>query len=206
MSKKFVFFDLGNVLVNFDHEIAVRQLAELSARPIDRVRDVLFTSGLQNRYETGLVTSLEFAAIVNRELQCETSRKDVLEAISAIFEPNESILDALELLRSMKVAMGVLSNTCEAHWQWLKRRPWPMLGEWFETCILSYEARSMKPDEQIYRLSEQASGRRGADIFFMDDRIENVAGATKRGWVARQYRHTGELIEQLRGWLHADMS
>ena len=51
----FVFFDLGNVLVNFDHEYAVQQLATLAEREPDAVRRVLFGSQLQNQYETGLL-------------------------------------------------------------------------------------------------------------------------------------------------------
>ena len=206
MDAKFVFFDLGNVLVNFDHEIAVRQLAERTERTAERVRDVVFKSGLQNRYETGLVTSQEFASIVSRELQCNTSTQDILEAISAIFQPNESILDVLEFLQSSNISMGILSNTCHAHWQWLELQSWPVLGSWFDPRILSFEVCSMKPDAQIYQCCEQATGRRGAEIFFMDDRIENVTSAAQRGWVARQYRQTDELLEQLREWLQMGSS
>ena len=50
MQQPFVFFDLGNVLVNFDHQIAVQKLAALSGRSPDEVRQAVFDSDLQNRF------------------------------------------------------------------------------------------------------------------------------------------------------------
>ena len=48
-----VFFDLGMVLVHFQHETAVTQLAEFAGRSADLVRQIAFDSGLEDRFETG---------------------------------------------------------------------------------------------------------------------------------------------------------
>ena len=42
----------------------------------------------------------------------------------------------------------------------------------------------MKPDPEIYEALEKLTGRRGADILYLDDRPENVAGGAARGWQA----------------------
>ncbi len=42
----------------------------------------------------------------------------------------------------------------------------------------------MKPDAKIYEALEELTGRRGAEIVYLDDRPENVAGGAARGWQA----------------------
>ena len=94
MPARFVYFDLGKVLVHFDHQTAVEQLSQLSGRPEGLIQQVVFESELQNRYETGLVTSDQFATEVNVALESALPAADILEAISAIFQPNVAILAA----------------------------------------------------------------------------------------------------------------
>ena len=40
----------------------------------------------------------------------------------------------------------------------------------------------MKPDAQLYEVVERLSGRRGADLLYLDDRPENIAAGAARGW------------------------
>ncbi len=206
MHQRFVYFDLGNVLVTFDHEIGVSQLSALAERSTELVRATVFESDLQTRFETGLVTGSEFTDEVNKKLGTQLETVDVMEAISAIFQPNLPILAALEKLRQSQIPMGVLSNTCDAHWLWLQARKWPMLGDWFVQTILSYEVRGMKPDASIYEASERQAGCSGSAIFFTDDRADNIAAAANRGWVTHRFetksaRAVDDLMLSLDRWL-----
>lgn len=201
MPSRFVYFDLGNVLVHFDHEIAVAQLSRLSGSPPDDVRRVLFTSDLQNRYETGLVDDVQFAGQLNHELNTELSTSAILEAVSAIFQPNDEMLRVLQLVRDHSIDMGVLSNTCKAHWDYICSREWALPGDWFLHHVLSYEVRGMKPDARIYERSELLAECAPSDIFFTDDREENVAAAATRGWTTCQFQSAAQLEPQLARWL-----
>ena len=201
MPVRFVYFDLGNVLVHFDHQIAVAQLAQLSERPEELVQQVVFESELQNRYETGLVTSQQFAAEVNIALESALPPADILEAISAIFQPNLTIQAAIDLVTTSGVPLGILSNTCEAHWRWIMDKQWPMFGPWWQQTVLSYEIQGMKPDSKIYEVCEQRAGCRGPDIFFTDDRADNIAAAQQRGWSTYQFSSTDTLLRRLQAWL-----
>ena len=198
---KFVYFDLGNVLVHFDHEIAVSNVARLARREATVVKQVLFTSGLQDRFETGLLSSAEFAQSVVASLECQLHDEALLDAISAIFEPNEDMLPILEQLKQQGVPMAVLSNTCEPHWQWILRQNWPIMQDWFDHYVLSFEAQCMKPHAAIYEVSERRSGRMSQQLFFTDDRADNVAAAQARGWTAHQYTSVRRLAEELGTWL-----
>lgn len=201
MQGKFVYFDLGNVLVHFDHNIAVQSVAQLVGREASVVKQALFTSGLQDQLETGLIDSGEFIESVVHELECQLDREQLLEAISAIFHPNDSIIVLLDQLKRAGVPMAVLSNTCEPHWQWLLRQNWPVVHGWFDFYVLSFEARSMKPDEGIYKVSEQRSGRRPDQLFFTDDRADNIAAAQARGWKTHHFQSVPALTAELSEWL-----
>ena len=47
----FLYFDLGNVLLYFDHEIGCRQIAEVAGLTAQEVRRVLLDGDLLARYE-----------------------------------------------------------------------------------------------------------------------------------------------------------
>ncbi len=200
MFEKFFYFDLGNVLVKFDHSVAAKQLAELANCGFDVSQRVLFESGLQHKYETGLITSQQYADEVNSQLHTEMGTAEILEAVSAIFTPNDEILSVLQHVKSTGVRIGLLSNTCEAHWHWLLRQAWPMIHGWFDPLVLSYEIRCMKPDRGIYEHCEEVCGCRGANIFFTDDRADNIAAANEMGWATYQYGTTQKLIQRFEDW------
>ena len=50
---EFVYFDLGNILVRFDNEIAIGNVASASGVNSDQVRAEIYESGLQDEYEHG---------------------------------------------------------------------------------------------------------------------------------------------------------
>jgi HAD superfamily hydrolase (TIGR01509 family) len=200
MRDRFVYFDLGNVLVKFDHAIATRQLAELAGCSFAASQFALFDSGLETRYETGLVNSADFASEINRQLGTRHSEACILEAVSAIFEPNPDILKGLEHIRATGVGIGLLSNTCEGHWEWLRRQRWATVEGWFAPVVLSYEAKSMKPDTAIYLHCERCCGFSGSQIFFTDDRADNIAAAAARGWETYQFGSTDGLIAAFDLW------
>lgn len=201
MPNRFVYFDLGKVLVHFDHQTAVEQLSRLSGRPEVLVQQVVFASDLQNRYESGLVDGEQFVAEVNTALESALSAHEIMKAISDIFAPNLPILSAIELVKSSGVPLGILSNTCEAHWQWISDQGWPMFGPWWSETVLSYEVGGMKPAAKIYEVCEQRAGCRAENIFFTDDRADNIAAADDRGWTTYHFESAETLVERLRVWL-----
>lgn len=201
MSQRFVYFDLGNVLVTFDPIIAARQLSTASGCSLDQVLATVFASDVQLRYERGLLSDDEYASEINLLLGSQMSTSQVLAAVSEIFQPNWSILPILQQLDAKRIPMGILSNTCDAHWNWLMQRSWPMLHGWFQHRILSYQVCCMKPEEGIYQASEAECGMSGSQIFFTDDREENISAAAQRGWCTHQFTNSGALMEALEEWM-----
>ncbi|MBX3423260.1 MAG: HAD family phosphatase [Pirellulaceae bacterium] len=203
-TNKFLYFDLGNVLVTFDPHIAARRLAEAADCSLQHVLQTVFSCDLQQRYETGLVSDEQYAEEISSMLGTQLSTQSVMHAICAIFQPNQPILQVLQQVQRMGIPMGILSNTCDAHWQWLMQQDWPMLHGWFEHRVLSYQVGSMKPNRRIYEVCEEVCGLQGSQIFFTDDLEKNIAAAAQRGWTTCQFRSTDELTRSLQAWLEAD--
>ena len=55
MTPSLIYFDLGNVIMLFDREVAFQQIAETAGITPERVKEIVLDSGLQDRLESGLL-------------------------------------------------------------------------------------------------------------------------------------------------------
>lgn len=200
---KFIFFDLGKVLLNFSHQRLVDQVAALADKPADEIQSLLFEPphDLENRFERGELNGGHFHQSFCEATGRDVAKDDLMKAVADIFWLNTSIVPLLTQLRCINFPMAILSNTCEAHWDHATRN-FAAIGQLFDQRILSYEEQSMKPDSKIYEsaicLAKQQTSCRSAEIFFTDDRQENVDAAISAGMQAQLYSTTKNLASQLR--------
>jgi putative hydrolase of the HAD superfamily len=197
MPPKFIYFDMGNVLLYFDHRRAARQMAELTGMTEGDVWQVVFGGDLQSRFECGQVTPREFY-----DEFCESSGVrpdyDMLQrAGSDIFWPNWSIFPLIQQLRSSDIRIGILSNTSQSHWEYCFGR-YRLIETCFERHALSFEIGKMKPDAAIYQAAAEMAGVDPAEIFFTDDTVGHVEAARAAGFDAVQFTGTPRLVEELR--------
>lgn len=193
---EFIYFDLGNVLLHFDHKIMVRQLADLFGATEGEMTGWVIAADLQLDYESGRLTSREF---YEKLCQLAGSRPDyeqAMHAASAIFAVNEPMIPLLQQLRGDGHRLGILSNTCEAHWQFVIRE-FPLVPGYFEHAVLSYEVGAVKPWRNIYDRAIQSAGVAPHALFFTDDRLENVAGAAACGIDAEHFVSVDKLCHDL---------
>ena len=195
---KFFYFDLGNVLLHFDHQRAVRQMAELSGVSAKRVWEVVFESDLHLQYEAGEMTTEEFHDEFSRRTSTTTDLAEMCLACSDIFELNKPLAAIVEEVKSSGHRLGILSNTNAAHWEFVFDGRYPLLREGFGTFALSFELKSLKPDPAIYRAAADLAGTPPDEIFFVDDRPENVEGARAGGFDAVQFTTAARLAGDLR--------
>jgi putative hydrolase of the HAD superfamily len=195
---QFIYFDLGNVLLTFDAQIACRQMAELTGLAPDRVRDIVFRSGLQQRYERGEVSSGEFYEAFCAASQTRPAYDALHYASSAMFEVNVPVMPIVAHLQAARYRLGILSNTCESHWQYVADGRYVVIRELFEVRVLSYHERCSKPEAAIYRRAAELAGVDPHRIFFVDDRPENVDGAVQAGFDAVLYQGPQHLADALR--------
>ncbi len=204
MPVTFVYFDLGQVLMHFDHRRAAEQLAALLDVSVEESWQALFESGLEDTFERGELTPQDFAQTLAKSLEREASTDSILKATSDIFWPNRPMLELLQELRAGPQRLGLLSNTCQAHWDWIRDTD-PGLPDAFETLVLSFELGRMKPDPLIYQVAQEKAGVVAAEILFIDDRPENVAGAEAQGIQGLLYQSPAQVrraLEQKGIWIN----
>ena len=197
MSKiKFIYFDLGNVILHFSHQRMIDQVAKVASVDAATVEEFMFANDLENRYETGEYNSHQFHEEFCRLAGATCDKDNFIEACGDIFWLNGEIATVISQLWTVGIPLGILSNTCEAHWQ-VANRNFAVLGDFFNTFITSYESKSMKPDAKIYTDAIKASGFEAEEIFFTDDKPENIAAAADAGIDAVLFTSADDLSREL---------
>lgn len=177
---KTIVFDLGKVLVDFDYAIAGRKLATRATMAAVELGQFLIHVPLIIRYETGLITTEEFFQEVRAASGYQGNIEEFASLFADIFTPIEPMVQLQAQLRRRGFPTYIFSNTNELAIRFI-RRNFPFFNN-FDGYILSYEHRSMKPDAKLYEAVETQSGARGAEILYLDDRLENIEAGAARGW------------------------
>lgn len=82
-----------------------------------------------------------------------------------------------------------------ARWLWMKLG----LGGWFDAMHYSADLGAAKPDQRFFALIEARTGLTGADIFYIDDKAENIEAARVRGWAGAVWTPGSRLADVLGG-------
>jgi FMN phosphatase YigB (HAD superfamily) len=194
---QFLYFDLGNVLLYFDHRRGARQMAEVAGVAPEWVFQVVFQSGLELEYEAGRLTSHQFYEEFCRQTQTRPDYERLARAAGAIFEVNLGAKAVLASLLAAGNRLGLLSNTNEVHWQYFADGRYGLIPEAFETLVLSFEVGTVKPDERIFQVAAERAGVAPEDIFYVDDTLGHVEAARRAGFDAVQYTTTRALVSDL---------
>ncbi len=196
MPPKVLYFDMGMVLVEFSHERMCVQMAEVAGISPAAVRDAIFGNedarAAQWRYETGHITTGEFFDHFCQATGSSPDRKRLADAVCDIFSPIEPMWEIARNLAAAGNRLALLSNSNPVQWDYITDGRFPILAvgqpvSAFDWAILSYEVGSMKPDRAIYDAAIQRAGVAAHEIFFTDDRLENVEGARAVGIDAVQF-------------------
>ncbi len=196
MPLRFLYFDLGKVLLDFDVAVMCRQMADVAGVTPECVRQVVFDVPLQRRYEMGQITSRQFHETFCRQTGSCPAYESLALAASDIFQLKTDVVPVVAQLRAAGHRLGILSNTCENHWEHCRRR-FPILNQAFDVFALSYQVGSMKPDSAIFLAAAERAGVAPQEIFFTDDIEGHVAGARAVGFDAVQFVSVAQLATDL---------
>lgn len=194
---KFLYFDLGNVLLHFDHQRAARQMASVAGITPEEVWKTVFESDLQLRYEQGAISTREYYEHFCAATKTQPDYDALCLAAAAIFTLNCDTGPIVSALATAGYRLGILSNTCEVHWRYLHSGH-TQLDRSFELYALSYKIGAIKPEPAIYLAAAKLAGVAPTEIFYCDDRSENVAGALSVGYDAVHYESPDQLHRALR--------
>jgi FMN phosphatase YigB (HAD superfamily) len=198
MPIRFIYFDLGNVLLNFSHRRACEQIGGVAGVSADRVWEVLFESGLEHRFEAGQLDGAAFYEEFCTGIGCRPDHNQLLQAGSDIFTLNAPMLPLVAQLRAAGHRMGILSNTCAPHWSYCLKRNFGPLRMANNAYALSYEIGCTKPDPRIFQAAAALAKTAPEEIFFTDDIFSHVEAAKAAGWDAVPFTTAPKLAEALR--------
>lgn len=189
-----IFFDIGNVLVFFSYEKMLKQLSEICGiDPLVIRREIEMIGPL---YEEGTISSEELWRYFSKIATKNHSQKDFFEAMTTIFQENPSIYPIVNALKNKGFQLILISNTCEAHYDFLKET-FPVINQ-FDMSVLSHKVNVRKPNKLIYEAALAVAECSSEDCFYTDDILEYVLAARALGIDAEPYTDTFSLIQHLK--------
>jgi putative hydrolase of the HAD superfamily len=181
-----VFFDIGNVVLYFSHERMCRQLAAASGATSAAVRREVFGSGFATLYDRGAATTADLVARLETLAGRRLDPAVVRQAATEIFSVNPGVEAVIEALARRGVALGVLSNTCEIHTDYVVERF--DVFRHLRHRVFSHRVGAVKPEPAIFHAAHESAGCAPGECFFTDDRAEFVAAARRAGLEAETFR------------------
>jgi FMN phosphatase YigB (HAD superfamily) len=179
-----ILFDLGNVLLPFEHYQIAEKLSQFSQRKEfkdpQRIFSYLFDfeKGSVNGYEVGKVSSIQFFESLKKNLHLSLSFEEFIPIWNDIFTENGEVSEIILTLKG-KYRLGLLSNTDSLHFNYILEK-FPIIwtfGKW----ILSYEVGFRKPAVQIYQKAIEWASVGPEKILFIDDTEKYVEAAVSLG-------------------------
>jgi putative hydrolase of the HAD superfamily len=195
-----VIFDLGNVLIDFDHTIAAKRIAEFTDKSPKEIFELFFDSGITGLFEEGKISPPEFFSRVKEMLNLKLDYAAFLPIFNEIFFFTQENACVYNLAKRLKqyYKIALLSNINILHFDYLKKT-FPVFDA-FHNIITSFEVGLRKPHPLIYQKALRAMGVSSVPhVIYTDDRPELVEKARELGLKSFIFQDTEKLRRDLAG-------
>jgi len=190
-------FDIGGVLIKYEHEKAIKYLAESGDYDPEAVR-TLFTRELVYSVETGRISSQCFYEEHIKRVMPGMTYEAWIKRFEEYFEVNPEGFELMLDIKKMGRNIYLLSNLAEYHKVAIERKI-PGFFKHADYNFLSYEMGYHKPEPEIYRAVFEKTSERPENFVFFDDLPQNVEGAKKAGITGIQF--SNERITEIRKFI-----
>ncbi len=184
---KAAIFDLGNVLLHFDHTIVYERIRRYSRKPEFDGSVLLDLSAAISAFECGAIRPAVFFEQVRTVIELDESLtfEEFSRYWAEIFWKNDELVQMLPLLSS-RIPIHMLSNTNELHIEYAERT-FPEVFEPFTSTTFSFQTGTAKPDTEIFELVLESAGAAPDECLYFDDIGRYVDAARALGINAHQY-------------------
>ena len=178
---KAIIFDLGNVLIDFDHRIAAERVAHFTNKSTQEIFAFFFDSELTGLFEEGKISPQVFFLKVKEALDLKLSYGSFVPIFNEIFFLSQKNRAVYHLARQLKekYKLALLSNVNRLHFDYVRKK-FPVFDP-FHNIVLSCEVGLRKPDPSIYQKIIDILQVPAQSIFYTDDRQELIDGANSLG-------------------------
>jgi putative hydrolase of the HAD superfamily len=191
-----IFFDLGRVLVHFDHMRGCQQVSAVTGIPAEALWKMFFDDLVEIEYEAGQHSTADILARLRSMATRKFDDGAIWRAAGDIFSAVEGMHELVRQVKAQVPHVGLISNTNEIHWHYV-RENFPVAAE-FENIVLSYEVQAIKPDRMIFDHAVRGVDAPPERILFIDDLSDNIAGATALGWQGIVFENRTQLMQELK--------
>jgi len=188
-------FDLGKVLFDFDYNIALKKIESRVETSSQEIIHQLFFNDFAKDFEKGLIGAREFYEKFKNAFKLSATYEEFIENWCDIFSLNTDVVGLVERL-SYVYPVYLISNINELHFEYLHKK-YPDVFSLFNGLILSYKAKSLKPEKEIYQLLRKISGHKYEDIIYVDDRPDLICEAKQLNLACINFTGFGELLSAL---------
>ncbi|NLO37697.1 MAG: HAD family phosphatase [Clostridiaceae bacterium] len=194
-SERVLMFDLGNILVHLNPVSGI--WSGYAPQANGNLEQRWSTSQAVKELETGRNNSLPaFLEAIRQEVPVTVPDDEFYRIFRQAIGTVPAQIHALLALLKKRYRLFMLSNTSFFHWSVCQDEQ--QLGRYFEKVFLSCDLGVMKPDARIYRLASQQIDVIPENIWYYDDREENVKEARIQGYQAHTSFIGNTLINDLR--------
>ena len=184
-------FDLGNVLVRFDHMEAARKITDGSGVSPEQLFRIFFESPLVVDHDTGKISCRQFHEALRREMGLSVPYVRFLEVWNSIFTEDRAMTGLVRRLLT-RYPVYLISNTNRAHFEHL-REIYTVIDD-LNGWILSYEVGHLKPHPAIYQRALELARVPAREIFYVDDREDLIDTGRKMGFWTHHFTQA-ELLQ-----------
>ena len=195
-----ILYDLGNVILPFNHFQIAEKLSRSSQRKEFQDPPKMFSylfdfeKGAVNGYEVGKVSSLEFFQSLRGFLQLSLSFEDFIPIWNEIFIEDQEVSQII-LSQKGRWRLGLLSNTNPLHFDYALAKF--SIIRVFDRWILSHEVGFKKPAVEIFQKAVQWASIDPQKILFIDDMKKHVEVAASLGIQGIHFVSAVQLREEL---------
>ena len=188
-------FDLGKVLLDFDHSLIPFKLAKYSEDSPDEMFRLFFESKLNVEFEEGKITPEEFFSQMKTTFGLKRlTFKEFLKIWTEIFWEKPEMNEFIRILKE-KYRIFIISNVDKSHFDYVLKK-FPIVKE-AEKLILSYKVGVCKPHPLIYERALKLSGVPKERAVYIDDQEKFVEAAKELGLVSIQFKNIAQLKKDL---------
>jgi len=184
MPVEVILFDLGNVILPFNHhqiaEKLFRSTQKKEFQDPQKIFSYLFEyrDGIINDFDVGKISPQEFFQSVKTTLDLSISFDEFIPLWNNIFVEDREVSQIILSLKD-KWRLGLLSNTDPLHFNHILSE-FPII-QMFDKWILSYEVGFKKPAIEIFQKAIQWASVEPKKILFIDDIKKYVEVAISLG-------------------------
>jgi len=195
---KAVIFDMGRVLVGYDHQRTLEAIADCCDGDVDSLRAHVGEYG--HELNIGEIDSHGMHEFLVEQEGCDLDYAEFLARFSVgISRDDRALAYAVELQNRPETTVAVISNTNDGHVHWLDEHV-PELKV-FDLVVMSNEVGMAKPDDAIYLLTLELLGLSPEQAIFIDDLSANVESARALGMAGIVHIDWADTRTQIEAWL-----